>query len=67
MSISECSWDYVTFQRLMEACLGDKNFEVLLINLDDILIRRSEFCVNKTFTIWFENQSKEVSFLRKGS
>ncbi|CAG2250378.1 Retrovirus-related Pol polyprotein from transposon 17.6,Transposon Ty3-I Gag-Pol polyprotein,Transposon Ty3-G Gag-Pol polyprotein,Retrovirus-related Pol polyprotein from transposon 297 [Mytilus edulis] len=27
-----------TFQRLMEACFNDKNFEILLIYLDDILI-----------------------------
>jgi hypothetical protein len=27
-----------TFQRLMEVCLGDKNFELLLLYLDDILV-----------------------------
>jgi transposase InsO family protein len=27
-----------TFQRLMETCLGDKNFELLLLYLDDILV-----------------------------
>ena len=32
-----------TFQRLMEACLGDKNFEFLLIYLDDILLYSSTF------------------------
>lgn len=32
-----------TFQRLMEACLGDKNFEILLLYLDDILIFSQSF------------------------
>ena len=27
-----------TFQRLMEACLGDENFETLVLYLDDILV-----------------------------
>ncbi|XP_069840942.1 uncharacterized protein [Dendropsophus ebraccatus] len=32
-----------TFQRLMELCLGDLNFECLLIYLDDIIIFSSSF------------------------
>ena len=32
-----------TFQRLMEACLGDKNFEILLLYLDDILVFSKSF------------------------
>ena len=27
-----------TFQRLMEACLGEVNFDILLLYLDDILV-----------------------------
>lgn len=29
-----------TFQRLMEVCVGDYNFETLLIYLDDIIVFR---------------------------
>lgn len=45
-----------TFQRLMEACLGEVNFDLLLIYLDDILvfsptvsehIRRLEFVLER--------------------
>lgn len=32
-----------TFQRLMEACLGDLNYESLLIYLDDIIVFSSDF------------------------
>ena len=32
-----------TFQRLMQRCLGDQNFETVLIYLDDILIFSKDF------------------------
>ena len=48
-----------SFQRLMEACLGDKNFEELLIYLDDVLVYSS------TFTEHLERLESVFKRLRK--
>ena len=42
-----------TFQRLMEACLGEVNFDLLLIYLDDILV----------FATTFEEHMKRLEFV----
>jgi len=42
-----------TFQRVMEACFSDKNFEILLIYLDDILI----------FSMTVEEQIERLAFV----
>lgn len=38
MNMFECKWVFATIQRLMDACLADANFDILLIDLDDILV-----------------------------
>ena len=55
-----------TFQRLMEACLGDENFETLVLYLDDILvfsstieehIERLDVVFTKLKGTWTQNQA----------
>jgi hypothetical protein len=42
MSMGLCN-SPATFQRLMEACLGDQQYETLLLYLDDILVFSDTF------------------------
>ena len=55
-----------TFQRLIEACLGEVNFDLLLIYLDDILVfattfeehmKRLEFCLWTAKRAWAEDEA----------
>lgn len=41
MNLIGCRWG--TFQRLVESCLGDQNFETLLLYLDDIIVFSPSF------------------------
>ena len=47
-----------TFQRLMESCLGDKNFESLLIYLDDLIVFAPDF---STHLLYLEQVFQRLS------
>ncbi len=65
-----------TFQRLMEACLAEANFDLLLIYLDDILVFSASIeehfstiriCFQSTPRTWTENEVQQMPFLQGGS